>query len=218
LTRAVTAVVLVLHGGTRDSFEPVPRRNLAGLRMWPLAATIRRLGRRSLAVEPVRYTVRGWNGPSMSPVADARKALAAARERHGEVPIVLVGHSMGARTAIHVAGDPGVVGVVGMAPWTPEEQPAEQTAGRRVLLLQGDHDTVTPPNDSLAFARRAAGAGAEVARVVVRGDGHAMLRRWPTWHRLTVDMVLAETGIRRLSPLLVHAFDRATTGDFEVPV
>jgi predicted esterase len=218
LTRDVTAVVLVLHGGTRDSFEPVPRRNLAGLRMWPLAATIRRLGRRGLAVVPVRYGVRGWNGAAMSPVADARAALAAARERHGDVPIVLVGHSMGARTAIHVAGDPGVVGVVGMAPWTPNEEPTEQTAGRRVLLLQGDHDTVTPPNDSLDFARRAADAGAEVARVVVRGDGHAMLRRWPTWHRLAVDMVLAQTGFRRLSPFLVDAFERAKAGDFQVPV
>ena len=209
--------MLVLHGGTRDSFDPVPRRNLAGLRMWPLAATIRARGGRKLVVEPVRYQVRGWNGAAMSPVADARLALGSARERFGDIPVVLVGHSMGARTAIHVAGDPAVVAVVGMAPWTPGEEPAEQLRGRRLLLLQGDRDRVTPPADSLDFARRAADAGADVARVVVRNDGHAMLRRWPTWHRLTVDAVLADAGLGPLSPALQEAFQRGSAGDFHVP-
>src|SRR5205807_8646508 len=101
-----TGVVLAPPGGTRASSDVGPRRNLAGLRMWPIAATIRRLGRRRLAVEPVRYAVRGWNGEAMSPVPDARTALASARERYGDVPVVLVGHSMGARTAIRVADDP----------------------------------------------------------------------------------------------------------------
>lgn len=219
MSQARSAVVLILHGGTRDSYDPVPRRNLAGLRMWPIATTIRALGgRKGVVVEPVRYRVRGWNGSDASPVADARAALASARERHGDAPVVLVGHSMGARTAIRVADDPHVVAVVGMAPWTPDEEPVAQVNGRRLLLLQGDRDTVTPPHDSLDFARRAADAGASVARVVVRGDGHAMLRRWPTWHRLAVDQVLAEAGVRRLSPLLASAYDRGVTGDFEVPV
>ena len=210
--------MLVLHGGTRDSFDPVPRRNWAGLRMWPIARTIRMLGRRKgVAVEPVRYRVRGWNGDEASPVLDARAALSSALDQHGDVPVVLVGHSMGARTAIRVADDPRVVAVVGMAPWIPSDEPATQTAGRRLLLLQGDGDTVTPPHDSLDYARRAAAAGATVARVVVRGDGHAMLRRWPTWHRLAVDLVLAEAGVRRLSPLLASAYERGAVGDFEVP-
>jgi pimeloyl-ACP methyl ester carboxylesterase len=219
LSLSPVAVVLVLHGGTRDSFDPIPRRNWAGARMWPIASTIRALGgRRGIVVEPVRYRVRGWNGAEASPVADARAALVSARERHGDVAVVLVGHSMGARTAIRVADDPQVSAVVGMAPWTPGDEPASQTAGRRLLLLQGDRDTVTPPADSLDFARRSAAAAADVARVVVRGDGHAMLRRWPTWHRLTVDFVLAAAGVRRLSPYLVDAYERGAAGDFEVPV
>jgi dienelactone hydrolase len=210
--------VLVLHGGTRDSFDPVPRRNLAGLRMWPIITTIRALGgRKGLVVKPVRYRVRGWNGAETSPVPDARAALESAHKRYGDLPVILVGHSMGARTSLRVADDPRVVAVVGMAPWTPGDEPAAQAAGRRLLLLQGDHDTVTPPGDSLDYAQRASAAGATVARVVVRRDGHAMLRRWPTWHRLAVDLVLAEAGVRRLSPFLSTAFERGAAGDFEVP-
>jgi dienelactone hydrolase len=131
---------------------------------------------------------------------------------------VLVGHSMGARTAIRVADDPLVVAVVGMAPWTPSDEPAAQTRGRRLLLLQGDRDTVTPPADSLDFARRAASAGADVARMVVRGDSHAMLRRWPTWHRTTVDAVMAAAGVKPLPPLLDDAFNRGRAGDFDLVV
>lgn len=211
--------MLVLHGGKENSFDPVTRTNLAGLRMRPIAASLRARGRsHGLVLETVRYRVRGWNGEEASPVADARAALAGARARHGDVPVVLVGHSMGARTALRIADDEGVTTVVGLAPWTPRDEPADQTRGRRILLVQGDRDTVTPPGDSLRFAQRAAAAGAEVARVVVLGDGHPMLRRWPTWHRLTVDAVLAAVGARPLTPLLTDAFDRAKGGDFDVPI
>ena len=211
--------MLVLHGGKENSFDPVTRGNLAGLRMRPIAASLRARGRRQgLAVEMVRYRYRGWNGAEASPVVDARAAVAKARSRYGDVPVVLVGHSMGARTALRIAGDDGVTTVVGLAPWTPRGEPVEQTCGRRILLVQGDRDTVTPPGDSLRFAQRAATAGAEVARLVVRGDAHPMLRRWPTWHGLTVDAVLAAAGARPLTPLLRDAFDRGKAGDFDVPV
>src|SRR3954449_13045708 len=213
------AIVLVLHGGKENSFDPVSWRNGAGLRMRPIAATLRARGHRhGLVVERVRYRYRGWNGAEASPVVDARAALAGARARHGDVPVVLVGHSMGARTALRLADDDGVTTVVGLAPWTPRGETVDHLRGRRLLLVQGDGDTVTPPDNSLDYARRAAAAGAEVARVVVRGDGHAMLRRWTTWHRLTVDSVLAAAGVRPLTPLLARAFDLANAGDFELTV
>jgi len=213
------AIVLVLHGGKENSFDPVSWRNGAGLRMRPIAATLRARGHRhGLVVERVHYRYRGWNGAEASPVADARASLADARARHGDVPVVLVGHSMGARTALRLADDDGVTTVVGLAPWTPRDEPVDHTDGRRLLLVQGDGDTVTPPGNSLDYARRAAAAGAEVARVVVRDDGHAMLRRWPTWHRLAIDAVLAAAGVRPLTPLLDDAFARGRAGDFSVDI
>jgi dienelactone hydrolase len=217
--RSSVAIVLVLHGGTENSFDPIGRRNPAGLRMKPIAATLNARGRRhGIVVQSVRYRYRGWNGDEASPVVDARAALSDARERLDDAPVVLVGHSMGARAALRMAGDTAVSTVVGLAPWTPPGEPVEHAGECRVLLVQGDRDTVTRPADSLHYARRAADAGAEVARLVVRGDGHAMLRRWPTWHRLTVDFVLAAAGVRALTPLLDDAFDRGRVGDFDVRV
>src|SRR3954447_6649104 len=216
---APVAIVLVLHGGKENSFDPISWRNAAGLRMLRTAASLRARGRRhGLVVESVRYRYRGWNGAEASPVVDVRAALEAARATHGDVPTVLVGHSMGARAALRVSGDNGVTAVVGLAPWTPCGEPVAHTSGRRLLLVQGARDTVTPPGDSLHYARRAAAAGAEVARVVVRGDAHPMLRRWPTWHRLAVDAVLAAAGVRPLTPFLDDAFARGRASDFAVDV
>lgn len=72
----------------------------------------------------MRNSVAGWNDPQApSPVPDARQVLARLPELVGDVPVVLLGHSMGARTAVAVADDPRVLGVVGLAPWLPEHEP-----------------------------------------------------------------------------------------------
>jgi pimeloyl-ACP methyl ester carboxylesterase len=142
-----------------------------------------------VAVWLLRYRYRGWNGPEMSPVRDARWALAEVRSRHGDVPVVLVGHSMGGRTALRVAGDPAVKGVAALAPWLLDTEPVDQLAARRVLVAHGDRDRVTSPAASRRYAERAARVTG-VRHVTVRGDAHAMLLRWPTWHRLTTRFVL----------------------------
>ena len=48
-------------------------------------------------VGQVRYRYRGWNGVDADPVADVRQALDELADLVGEVPVVLVGHSMGGR-------------------------------------------------------------------------------------------------------------------------
>lgn len=189
------AVALVLPGGKADSFDPTDANQLAALRMRPFARSLHRRGRSyGLAVWLVRYRYRGWNGAEMTPVADAQWALEEVRRRHGDVPIVLVGHSMGGRTALRVAGDESVRGVVALAPWLPNDEPVEQLAGRDLLIAHGDLDTVTSPRASRRYAERAKAVARRVVYVTVRGDMHAMLFRWRRWHRLTTEFALDALG------------------------
>jgi dienelactone hydrolase len=138
----------------------------------------------------LRYRYRGWNGEEMSPVADAEWGLRYIRARHGSAPIVLVGHSMGGRTALRVAGDEAVLGVVALAPWLPDGEPVDQLVGREVLLAHGNLDRITSPGASRRFAERAESVAKRVDYVTVRGDAHAMLLRPATWHRLVARFTL----------------------------
>jgi alpha-beta hydrolase superfamily lysophospholipase len=183
----VRAVVLVLHGGRESSRERVRPWHASVLRMIPLARAIHRAtARDGVAVWFLRYRVRGWNGAAQSPVADARWALEEAGRRHGDVPVVAVGHSMGGRTALRVAGGRSVVGVVALAPWLPPGEPAGEVRGRRVLLVHGTADTWTDPQGSRDFAARARSLARDLSLVEIPGAGHFMLRRLRRWHGLTV--------------------------------
>jgi len=189
---ASSAVVLVLHGGRELSRDPVRARQLAVLRMLPIARRIARDGRGQVAVARLRNALRGWNDPDdPAPVRDAEWALHRLAERFPGLPIGLVGHSMGGRTALRVAGHPQVRGIVGLAPWLPAGEPVGQLAGSRVLLVHGTLDRVTSPADTAAFADRSETAGAAVSLVSVAGEGHAMLRRAGLWHALTARFVLS---------------------------
>ena len=126
----------------------------------------------------------------MSPVADARWALDEVRRRHGDVPVVLAGHSMGGRTALRVADDDSVRGVVALAPWLFDSEPVEQLAGRRVLIVHGTRDGVTSPRASRRYADRARAITDNIEYVAIRGETHAMLLRSRTWNRLTTNFVL----------------------------
>lgn len=189
----VRAVALVMHGGRSDSTAPVRSRQLAVLRMLPFATALRRAGARDgLAVARLRFAVRGWNGTRRSPVADANWAIDQLIERFPGVPIALVGHSMGGRTALYAAGHPAVRVVVALAPWIESGDPVHQLAGRRLLIAHGTQDHMTSAKSSAAYARLAEAAGATVTYVSIRMDAHAMLRRAELWHRLTAGFV---TGV-----------------------
>ncbi|GAA0446619.1 alpha/beta hydrolase [Streptomyces olivaceiscleroticus] len=208
--RTVTAAVLVLHGGCEEGLGAPRRGNLAGARMRPFTWAIERAtAGDGVFVGEVRYRHRGWNGDREDAALDARRALDELVQRVGEVPVVLVGHSMGGRAALRAAGHPRVRSVVALAPWCPEGEPVAHLDGRRLVLVHGDRDRTTDPHDSWRFAARAAEAGARPCTVTMRGGDHPMLRRAGDWHRLTVSLV---TGLLGTEPLPPRVADRLSGG------
>ncbi|MEI7033872.1 alpha/beta fold hydrolase [Streptomyces pratensis] len=201
--RLPSAAVLVLHGGRETGAVPPPPGplNLPGVRMLPFVRAVRRAAGApdgDVLVRRVRYAHRGWNGGRADPLHDAVTALDALREEAGDVPVVLLGHSMGARAALRAAGHPLVRGVVGLAPWCPPGDPVTQLAGRDVVLLHGNRDRTTSPQATQSLTARARRAGARTCMVTVRGGDHAMIRRAPAWHRLTAGLVAGLLGTRSL--------------------
>jgi pimeloyl-ACP methyl ester carboxylesterase len=211
-TLPVSAAVLIAHGGRSQSKAPVTPYQPAVLRMIPVAGAIRRAlpGRATVVNRPL-YRLRGWNGDLASPVADLTEALDQLGERFGPIPVVLVGHSMGARAAMRVAGHPRVTAVAGLAPWLPPGEPVQQLAGRRVLLAQATGDRITRPADTWAFAERAA-AVSTVATIEVQHSDHAMLRRAPLWHKIAIGFVQLALGFSPDEEPVTAAFLAAEAG------
>jgi pimeloyl-ACP methyl ester carboxylesterase len=188
-------VVLVAHGGQTSSTVPTSPLQPAVLRMIPVAAAIRMALRGSgAAIQRHRFRVRGWNGALASPVGDLNEALNAVVAKFGSVPVVLVGHSMGARAAARAAGHAAVTAVAGLAPWLPPGEPVGQLAGRRVLLAHGSADGVTSPAETWAFLERAR-AVTEVSAVEVRDGDHAMVRRACLWHAIAAEFARAALAL-----------------------
>jgi dienelactone hydrolase len=188
------AVALLLHGGREVATAAVRPWQGAVLRMRPFAGAIRRTAddasTATVAVASLRYRRRGWNGTGDDALADVAWALDALRAEVGR-PVVLVGHSMGGRVALRSAGDPSVVGVVGLAPWLPRHEPFVQLADRDVVLLHGARDRTTNPFGTSAFAERAASFARAVVSLRLDGTGHTMVARAHVWHTLTARFVAA---------------------------
>jgi predicted esterase len=196
-TGQAIAAVLVLHGGSADSVLPTQWRNLAVLRLWPVARAIAREVP-NVAVHRLRFAIRGWNGDGASALDDARWALAQLRTLHPGLPVVVVGHSMGGRVAARLGGDADVAGVVLLAPWVPSEDPADQLAGVPVVLVQARRDRSIPLATTEPWISHAENARAKISRTVLPWAEHTMLRRFWVWHRLSaagVRTVLAQASV-----------------------
>lgn len=202
---APSAVVLVLHGGRARSHESGERRRLAYLRMVPFA---RMLAEAGPAVYLLRYRYRGWNAPARDAERDARWALAEIARRHPDLPVVLLGHSMGGRAALGAAGAPNVVAVCALAPWLDASDRVEQLSDRTVVIAHGDRERWTSPRASYDYAVRAKRVTDRVARFEVRGAGHFMLSRTADWQSLVRRFVLGALGLEPEDPEIAHALRR----------
>jgi predicted esterase len=201
----VRSVALLAHGGEETSTATVSRLQPTALRMYPFLLGIHAAGRRQgLAACQLRYRVRGWNDGA--PANDVRWALGEIRRRHGEVPVCLVGHSMGGRSVLRAAGDEHVRAVAALAPWLPPGEPVEQLAGRTVVLMHGRRDRVTDPRGSLHYALAAHPFAERLCRFEVARSGHAMLERFGLWQRMTRRFVLASLGIASWDAPFERAF------------
>lgn len=217
---AVRGVVLVLHGGRPHSSDGAGGFLLSHQRMVPFGRAVARAGAaHGVETALLRYRVKGWNDPEQSPVRDARWALDDVRARHGsDVPVVLVGHSMGGRTALRVGDDVNVVGVAALAPWIERGEPWEHLAGQTLLIAHGDRERMTSPKASLWFADRVASVSDRVARFDVLGDGHAMLRRAGEWHRLVARFALGALGIEPFDAAVANAMAAGAPEGLSVPL
>ncbi|MPR00011.1 alpha/beta hydrolase [Modestobacter sp. I12A-02628] len=212
-------IAVFCHGGTAASVSPPKDKALSLVRMRAFEQFVHRsAAERGIATCLVRYRVAGWNGEAADAFADVRWAIGQMRAEHGaDVPIVLVGHSMGGRAALRAGGEPSVTGVCALAPWTPPGEPVMHLRDQTVTILHGRADRWVPAKLSADFAVRARRAGARVARFTVAG-GHGMLRSAHQWHTFARDAVLAGTGLEPMRADVSNALRQPSPEGLAVPL
>jgi pimeloyl-ACP methyl ester carboxylesterase len=178
------AVVLLLHGGTVESLEAVRAFDSGVVRLIPFGRSVVRAGGGRIMLASLRYAVRGWNGHQESPMPDARWALDRIAERLPDLPVGLVGHSMGGRVALRVAGHGSVRSVAALAPWLPPGEPSPPLDHRTVLLAHGTADRITDPEETFRLAEKLVAQGVDVELVKFPRGGHSMMFPARPWHDL----------------------------------
>ena len=129
----------------------------------------------------LRYRVKSWKRLDLC-VEDAVAAITAA----GGARTLLVGFSMGGAVCVRAAAHPSVVGVLGLAPWLPDQLDVAPLRGRRLDVLHGALDRWLPgiPGVSPAISRRgferARALGVEGSYSVIPGAVHGLALRAPT--------------------------------------
>lgn len=189
--------MLVLPGGKPTSTAPSRPWHLANLRVALLAGAVRRRLGPDVTVRRVRYRVRGWNGGRLDALSDATAALDELRSVFPPEAIVVVGHSMGARVAAHLAAGGGVGAVAALAPWWPADDADRIPAPCRLLTMHGTADTWTDPVAAQAQTHRASERGLDARWIPVEGAGHFLLEGYRRWHQEVADFAVTQLSGRR---------------------
>jgi pimeloyl-ACP methyl ester carboxylesterase len=191
---APRGIVLMLHGGASRGVDPVGPRSASFWRTSAMRNAIeKKVLDQGLSLWLLRFGVRGWNaglGAEPSPVPDARWALDQAAGEHPDVPVVLLGHSMGGRTAMRVAGHDSVVGVVALAPWLERSDPVRTLAGRHLIAGHGSRDRITSARATRAYVEQARQVAASARFVDMGRLGHYMLHKPRQWNRFALESTL----------------------------
>ena len=158
-----------------------------------------------IAFAEVRYRVKSWKRLD-SCFEDARAAV----REVGASRTMLVGFSMGGAVSIGIADEPGVEGVVGLAPWIPAELDVSRLHGKRLTVFHGALDRWLPgiPGVSAGHSRkgfeRARARGADGRYVLIRGGVHGLALRTPWGGLVTLPRAdrwaeLVEEELRRFA-------------------
>lgn len=186
--RDPAGVVLLLHGGAGRASDPmVSPTQLSVLRMIPIARRIARAGRGRLEVHRLLNSSRGWDTTN-TPVRDVAWALEQLDTTGRDLPVALVGHSLGGRAALLSASMPSVRSVVALNPWI-HPTDAVDARGRDVLVVHGLQDRIAPAARARALAARMART-TDVAFREIPGGRHAMLRHAGEFERPAVEFVV----------------------------
>ncbi len=206
--KGARSAVLVLHGGRERSHMPTSPWQLSYVRLFDMYFGLRKAAPQC-AVYLLRYRFRGWNAEhgTPDPVSDALWALDRIGEDVPGGPVALLGHSMGGRTAFAVASHPSVVGVCGLAPWLPgnEPLPPQLRDDQRFVIAHGTLDRMTSPSQSLLYAARLRRAGAAAARFELPGARHAMLDHSALWRAFALRTTLGLLGETTMPAGVTHA-------------
>ncbi len=160
------------HGGTA---QPGPPKDRA-LSRWCACGAFERYVRdeldgRGVETALVRYRVAGWNGEAADAYQDVQWSIEQLRAELGkDVPVVLVGHSMGGRAALKAGGDPQVTA---SARWRVD--PPGRAGHAAARPDRGDPARLGRPLGACEALGRLRGARA--ARRCAGGPLHAA--RWP---------------------------------------
>jgi pimeloyl-ACP methyl ester carboxylesterase len=166
---------------------------------------VRRLSTRlpEIAFAEVRYRVKSWKRLE-SCFEDARAAV----QEVGAPRTLLLGFSMGGAVSIGIADEPGVEGVIGLAPWIPDQLDVSRLHGKRLSVFHGALDRWLPgiPGVSAGHSRkgfeRARARGADGRYVLIPGGLHGLALRSPRGRLVTLPRAdrwaeLVEEEVRR---------------------